>query len=35
LKRSLAALQRRIVRLPREAVALVQADDAMRQRSSC
>jgi len=32
LKRSLVALKRRIVRLRREAMALVQADDAMRQR---
>jgi transposase len=32
LKRSLAALKRRIVRLRREATALVQADDAMRRR---
>jgi transposase len=32
LKRSLAALERRIVRLRREAMALVQADDAIRQR---
>jgi len=32
LKRSLASLERRMVRLRREAVTLVQADDAMRQR---
>lgn len=32
LKRSLAALKRRIVRLRREALALVQADATMRQR---
>jgi transposase len=32
LKRSLAALKRRIVRLRREAMAMVQADDTMRQR---
>ncbi len=32
LKRSLAGLKRRIARLRREAVALVQADDTMRKR---
>lgn len=32
LKRSMAMLKRRIVRLRREALALVQADDAMRRR---
>jgi transposase len=32
LKRSLAGLQRRIMRLRRDAMALVQADDALRQR---
>ena len=32
LKRSLAGLKRRIVRLRREALALIQAEDALRQR---
>ena len=32
LKRALAALQRRILRLRREALALVQADDTLRRR---